>query len=418
MSPFKTFARHWVIALLYPRPLVGLLYLPCFVSHWIRYAGSAGAQKIRVLDLQPCLGDWSTYTPFDANYLSGEPWLARRVCSAKVARHVDIGSSVLTMSVLSAQVETTFIDYRPLKASLPSLTSIARNILDLPFLDGSVSCLSCLHVIEHIGLGRYGDPIDSQGSVKAALELQRIVCLLKQRYAGLEYIIIDGGSTDGTVDIIKSHASGIAKWVSEKDNGIADAFNKGLSFSTGDYLLFLNVDDVMANAEALERVAGEIAKNSSPTLLYEDFNVLDRSSGEVLYRASIEVPHKKLLLGKMSPQPNLFTHRPYFEKYGIFDLDFKIAMDFEWLLRGWLVEHIVHIPLLVTNVRDGGISTLDQKRVADEIIRALKKNGYISSKWAELELRGYYLMRSFAKSILEKMGLYKMFAHLRNRRQG
>lgn len=247
---------------------------------------------------------------------------------------------------------------------------------------------------------------------------QTIESVLKQRYAGLEYIIIDGGSTDGTVDIIKSHASGIAKWVSEKDDGIADAFNKGLSFSTGDYVLFLNADDALANAETLERVAGEIAKNGSPTLLYGDCNVLDRSSGEVLYRASIEVPHKKLLLGKMIPQPGLFTHRSYFEKYGIFDPDFKIAMDFEWLLRGGLVEHIVHVPLLVTNVRDGGISTLDQKRVVDEIIRALKKNGHMSSKWAELELRGYYLMRSFAKSILDGMGLYKMFAYLRNRRQG
>lgn len=171
----KIFARNWVMAFIYPKPFVGLFFLPRFFWHWFRYASLAGRQSIRVLELQPCLGDWSTHTPFDAHYFYQGAWLARRIRSSKIAKHVDIGSSVLTMSVLSAHVETTFVDYRPLKASLPGLTSIAGNILDLPFADGSVNSLSCLHVIEHIGLGRYGDPIDSQGSVKAAHELQRIV---------------------------------------------------------------------------------------------------------------------------------------------------------------------------------------------------------------------------------------------------
>lgn len=169
------FARNWVKALVYPRPLVGLLFLPRFFRHWIRYARSVGAQKIRVLDLYPCLCDWSLHTPFDAHYFYQGAWLARRVGRTQVARHVDIGSSVLTLSVLSAQQATTFIDYRPLKATLPGLDSVAGDILNLPFADGTVESLSCLHVIEHIGLGRYGDPIDPQGSMKAARELQRIV---------------------------------------------------------------------------------------------------------------------------------------------------------------------------------------------------------------------------------------------------
>lgn len=171
----KTVARNWVIAFLYPRPLIGLFFLPRFFAHWIRYARSAGAPKIRLLDLQPCLGDWTFHTPFQAHYFYQGAWLARRVGSAKAARHVDVGSSTLTLSVLSAQQATTFVDYRPLKAKLPGLDSMAGDILNLPFADDSVQSLSCLHVIEHIGLGRYGDPIDPQGSVKAALELQRIV---------------------------------------------------------------------------------------------------------------------------------------------------------------------------------------------------------------------------------------------------
>lgn len=171
----KLLIRHWIMAFIYPRPLIGLFYLPRYFNHWFRYARTIGVEKISALDLQPCLGDWSTHTPFDPHYFYQGAWLARRVIATKVAKHVDIGSSVLTISVLSAQVETLFVDYRPLKVSLPGLTSIAGNILDLPFPDDSINSLSCLHVIEHIGLGRYGDPIDPQGTVKAGLELQRIV---------------------------------------------------------------------------------------------------------------------------------------------------------------------------------------------------------------------------------------------------
>ena len=163
------------MAIIQPRPLLGLLYFPRYIYHWFKYAGNMPVGKIRLMDSQPCLGDWTTYTPFDAHYFYQGAWLARKLAHPKPDQHVDIGSSVLTMSVLSAFVNTTFVDYRPLKVSLPGLTSIAGNILDLPFDDDSVPSLSCLHVIEHIGLGRYGDPIDPEGSIKAADELQRIV---------------------------------------------------------------------------------------------------------------------------------------------------------------------------------------------------------------------------------------------------
>ena len=173
MKKIRLLARHWALALLYPRPLAGILYLPRFVSHWRRY--TASGQKISFSDMQPCLGDWSTHTPFDAHYFYQGAWLSRKLSESKPESHVDVGSSVMTMSVLSATVDTIFVDYRPLKANLPGLHSVAGNILDLPFPSGSVESLSCLHVIEHIGLGRYGDPIDPMGSVKAALELQRIL---------------------------------------------------------------------------------------------------------------------------------------------------------------------------------------------------------------------------------------------------
>lgn len=169
------FARSWILAFIYPKPLVGLFYLPRFFNNWFRYAKFTKSEHLPLLDIQPCLVDWSTHTPFDAHYFYQGAWLARRVRSQNITSHVDIGSSVLTISVLSAYIDTIFVDFRPLKTTLPGLISIAGNILDLSFNTNSLRSVSCLHVIEHIGLGRYGDPIDPMGSAKAALELQRVV---------------------------------------------------------------------------------------------------------------------------------------------------------------------------------------------------------------------------------------------------
>jgi hypothetical protein len=167
--------RAWVMAFLYPRPLIGLFFLPRFFLHWLKFSRIEGAQKINFSDLQPCLGDWTSYTPFDAHYFYQGAWLARKLKSTAVSEHVDIASSVLSISVLSGFVDTTFVDYRPLKANLSGLKSIPGDILNLPFSDSTIQSLSCMHVIEHIGLGRYGDPLDPLGSVKAALQLQRVL---------------------------------------------------------------------------------------------------------------------------------------------------------------------------------------------------------------------------------------------------
>jgi hypothetical protein len=168
------FFYRWISTFIPLRNLIGIFFLHKYFLGWIRYK-LASKQPISLIDSYPCLTDWVSSTPFDPHYFYQGAWLARKLANAKPDKHVDIGSSVLTMSVLSATVDTVFVDYRPLKVSLPGLTSIAGDILCLPFEDNSVSSLSCLHVIEHIGLGRYGDPIDPAGSIKASAELQRIV---------------------------------------------------------------------------------------------------------------------------------------------------------------------------------------------------------------------------------------------------
>jgi len=243
-----------------------------------------------------------------------------------------------------------------------------------------------------------------------------IESVLGQQYRNLEYIVIDGGSTDGTVDIIKSHESRITRWVSEKDDGIAHAFNKGLSFATGDYILFLNSDDALVNMHILEEVAEKIVENNFPTLIYGDCNVLDRNTDELVYRTAINFSREGLRFGRMLPHPSLFTNRRYFDEYGEFDTQFKVAMDYEWLLRGGHHEQIIHTSLLVTNVRTGGVSTLDRSQVVTEILLALKKNEYIPSRWAELKVQLYFFTRSHIKAILKGIGLYKILEHHRKKR--
>ncbi len=167
--------RNWVLAFVAPRPLVGALYLPRYLRHWRAFSSKARDDRPRVADSYPCLGDWTSTTPFDPHYFYQAAWLARQLAARRPARHVDVGSSAQTIAAVSAITEVLHIDYRPLKAELAGLRCMAGDILALPFDDASVPSLSCLHVIEHIGLGRYGDAIDPEGSRKAAGELARVL---------------------------------------------------------------------------------------------------------------------------------------------------------------------------------------------------------------------------------------------------
>lgn len=130
---------------------------------------------MKVFDTYPCLTDRASHTPFDAHYFYQGAWLSRKLSITAPREHIDIGSSVLTIGVLSGFVNIIFVDYRPLQVSLPGLRCRAGDITQMAFANGSLNSVSCLHVIEHIGLGRYGDRIDPEGSFKAANELQRVL---------------------------------------------------------------------------------------------------------------------------------------------------------------------------------------------------------------------------------------------------
>ena len=168
-------ARNWLTAFIDPRCVLGVASLPRFLADWWRYSQLAGCDVIRWQESYPCLTDWTVHTPFDPHYFYQACWAARKLAESSPAWHFDVGSSVMMIGVISAVVPTVFIDYRPLRAKVDGLTTVAGDLSALPFTDGSVHSLSCLHVVEHVGLGRYGDPLDPQGSVKAAQELVRVL---------------------------------------------------------------------------------------------------------------------------------------------------------------------------------------------------------------------------------------------------
>ncbi len=156
-----------------------MLAVPLGLVRWARdrraYGSLSSAERIRWRDSDPQLFDRLPSSPYDSHYFYQDVWAARRVAERRPARHVDVGSRVDYVGFLTCITDVTFVDIRPLEAELEQLESVAGSVLDLPFADRSLESVSCLHVAEHIGLGRYGDPLDPTGTRKAAKELQRVL---------------------------------------------------------------------------------------------------------------------------------------------------------------------------------------------------------------------------------------------------
>jgi SAM-dependent methyltransferase len=152
---------------------------PGFIAEYRRFAAlqAQGARRfpLRWQDRQPCLTDRTATTDFDRHYIFQTAWAARVLAETRPALHVDISSQLQFCTLVSAFVPVKFYDYRPADLQLSNLTSEAADLMGLPFADASIPSLSCMHVVEHVGLGRYGDPIDPDGDLKAMAELQRVL---------------------------------------------------------------------------------------------------------------------------------------------------------------------------------------------------------------------------------------------------
>lgn len=202
----------------------------------------------------------------------------------------------------------------------------------------------------------------------------------RQVYQPYEHLIIDGASTDETISTVHSHLSGTRTIISEPDQGIYDAMNKGVKKATGDIVGFLNSDDYYVNENILYRVV-EAFKDGAIDACYGDLCYVSRNNTNKIIRywkSSIFKPGA-FSKGWAPPHPTFFVRRSIFEKYGHFDLSLSIASDVELMMRFLEVHRIsVHyMPLIMVKMRMGGISNksaLNIFKQNKEVIDALKRH--------------------------------------------
>lgn len=193
---------------------------------------------------------------------------------------------------------------------------------------------------------------------------QCIESVLNQSYPNIEYILIDGNSTDGTIDIVNQYQDKIDKIVSEPDKGIYDAMNKGLKLCSGDIIGILNSDDFYANNDIISNVVSTI-KEFDVDAVYGNLKYVDPVDTKKVKRfwKSASFKRNKFEYGWMPPHPTFFVKKVVYDKYGYFNLELKSAADYEIMLR-FLYKHkiqVKYIDEVLTIMRDGGNSNSSLK---------------------------------------------------------
>jgi glycosyltransferase involved in cell wall biosynthesis len=219
-----------------------------------------------------------------------------------------------------------------------------------------------------------------------------IESVMMQSYANIEHIVIDGGSNDGTIDILRQYDHVIDYWLSEKDSGIYDAMNKGIALCTGDYVGMLNSDDMFSN----ENVVEDIAKQFSTTnvdAIFSCLNIVDKNNIKKILRKYRVAKLNTILLrvGIMPPHPTFYCKRSCYKVGGMYKTNYKIAADFEMLVRLLIKQKISwsFIDKVTVTMRSGGISNsgfMSSVLLNKEIIRACKEND-LYTNWLFLTLK-------------------------------
>ncbi|MFN4811513.1 MAG: glycosyltransferase family 2 protein [Bacteroidota bacterium] len=191
-----------------------------------------------------------------------------------------------------------------------------------------------------------------------------IKSVVNQDYQDIEYIIIDGLSTDSTLAIVNRYKNKIAKIISEKDNGIYDAISKGISMASGDVVVALNSDDMYASNNIISKVVA-LFKQTHTDVVYGDLNYVDRHDTSKIIRKWRSGEYKKglFLKGWMPPHPTFFARKTCYEKYGSFNLSLRSSADYELMLR-FIHKHevmVAYLPMLIVNMRAGGQSNVSFK---------------------------------------------------------
>lgn len=203
-----------------------------------------------------------------------------------------------------------------------------------------------------------------------------------QDYPSVEYIVVDGNSKDGTVDLIQRNGSSITHWISESDQGMYDAMNKGIRMATGDIVGILNSDDFFYDKQVLSKVSAAFGEDSNLQAIIGDIVFVKGDSGDQILRRYSAKGWKpsKFARGYMPPHPSFFVRRECFEKLGYYKTDYKIAADYELLIRFLHKGGVMwkYLPLITTKMRMGGLSTRGFQSLITlnkEIYRSCRENG-------------------------------------------
>lgn len=227
-----------------------------------------------------------------------------------------------------------------------------------------------------------------------------IVSVINQTYKNIEYIIIDGGSTDSTLEIINRYKDKISLIVSEPDKGIYDAMNKGIEKASGELVGILNSDDFYANNEVISNISNKIEDFDS---IYADLVYVDRENTEkvIRYWKSGDYKPNAFLKGWMPPHPTFFLKKSIYNKFGTYNLALKSAADYELMLRMIHKEKIsiTYYPEVITKMRVGGQSnaTLGNRLKANKEDRMAWEINNLNPKFYSLYLKPLRKINQFIR---------------------
>ena len=210
---------------------------------------------------------------------------------------------------------------------------------------------------------------------------QTIRSVIAQTYPNIEYIIIDGGSTDGTIDIIKKYSDRIAHWVSEPDKGIYDAMNKGIRFAHGELIGIVNASDYYAK-DTIQKVVEAYQTHPNAGILHGNINMLNED-GSLFKHKVADTNLQHLEKGFFIFHPTFFVAKRVYDTMGLYDTTFRLAADYDFALRCWKAgTEFYHIDSVLSNFRVGGATNQQRQKSLAESKRALINNG-VSEQAAE-----------------------------------